>query len=386
MTATIRRPQHDRPAGPPALGVGPSRWKGRPVADEQRDAGKDPAHPLPGQGGMVPDPSLLPDDVLPTDRLNARGRPLPPVRDELRRVPSVRNAANVAGAWAQSFGVVAVACWATTQWAWSALVVWPVAFLLMGRAFVLYSILGHEAAHRLLLSNKRLNDVVGGWLVAYPAFLPLGLYRRSHMAHHRDEFGPEEPDLGFYGRYPITQASMRRKLRRDATGVTGSKNLRGLVGGLRSKLGRPIATRILVAQVGVAAVLVAIGGWGRWWLYPLLWLAPWMTVWKVLNRLRSIGEHGGLMRSDDRRLTTHVVRQTWLARFWMVPYNTGWHLAHHVDSGVPFQRLPQLHDELVSAGWVVPEVEYPSYRALWRALSSRDEGAPPAPASDDAAA
>jgi fatty acid desaturase len=93
-----------------------------------------------------------------------------------------------------------------------------------------------------------------------------------------------------------------------------------------------------------------------------------MSVWRVLNRLRAIAEHGGMTRSDDRRLTTHVVRQTPLARFWLVPYNTGWHLAHHVDPGIPFRRLPALHRELVESGWVTVGLEYPSYRALWRAL------------------
>ena len=31
----------------------------------------------------------------------------------------------------------------------------------------------------------------------------------------------------------------------------------------------------------------------------------------------------------------------------------------------------KLHRELVDSGWVTPEIEYPSYRALWRALGSR---------------
>jgi len=97
---------------------------------------------------------------------------------------------------------------------------------------------------------------------------------------------------------------------------------------------------------------------------------PWMSVWRVINRLRSIGEHGGMMASTDRRLTTHVVRQTWLARFWMVPFKTGWHLAHHVDMGVPMRNLPRLHEELVASGWVVPELEHRSYLALWRRLAS----------------
>jgi fatty acid desaturase len=319
-------------------------------------------------GGMVPSPEHLPA-VLPTDHLNARGRPTGVLRDELRRIPQWRNTANVIALQVQSFGVVALACWATARLGLPvALAVWVVAFLLMGRAFALYAILAHEGAHRLLFRRRIVNDTVGRWLLAYPTFVPFDLYRRSHFAHHRDEFGPDEPDLLLYAGYPIPRDSFRRKLRRDALGISGWKNLRGLLRAFRTPFGRPVATRILVAQVGVAGALVAIGGWGRWWLYPLLWLAPWMTVWRVINRLRSIAEHGGMMRSEDRRATTHVVRQSWLARFWMVPYNTGWHLAHHVDMGVPFQHLPRLHDELVAAGWITGAIEHPSYMALWRSM------------------
>jgi fatty acid desaturase len=318
-----------------------------------------PAH---REGSMVPDAALLPE-VLPTERLQATGMPKPAIRDELRRIPNGHNALNVVSVYLQSFGLLALAAWIDRWW------VWPIAFLLMGRAFGLFAILAHEAAHRLLFSNRRANDTVGRWLLGYPAFVPFDIYRRSHFAHHKDEMGPNEPDLNLYLGYPITRDSMRRKLRRDATGNSGWKNLKGLLGAFTSDTGRPIALRILAAQAVVAVVVTLITG--HWWAYPLLWLLPWMTVWRVLNRLRSIAEHGGMARSKDRRETTHVVRQTWPARFWIVPFNTGWHLAHHVDMGVPFRHLPALHDELVSSGWVTPEITYPSYRALWRALSSR---------------
>jgi fatty acid desaturase len=353
---------------------------GSPSARDS-SAGSPPAHValvdvdalerLPGQGGMVPAARALPL-VLPTDRLNARGMAVAGVREQYRRIHDVRNVANVVSVWLQSFGVIAVACWLTPKLPLlAALGVWLVTFLLMGRAFALYSILGHEAAHRLLFSKKAVNDLVGRWAVAYPAFVPLDVYRRSHFAHHKDEFGPNEPDLNLYNGYPITRASLRRKLTRDARGTSGWKNLQGLLGAFRSASARPVALRILASQVMVLVVLLAIGGWSRWWLYPLLWLAPWMTVWRVLNRLRSIAEHGGMMRSDDRRLTTHVVRQSWLARFWIVPFNTGWHLAHHADMGVPFQDLPRFHRELVASGWVTVELEHRSYVALWRALAAR---------------
>jgi fatty acid desaturase len=312
-------------------------------------------------GSMLPDPSILPE-VLPTDRLLAGGKPVPALRDHLRRIPNGRNVLNVASVWLQSFGLVALATWIDHP------LMWVVTFLLMGRVFALYAILGHEAAHRLLFSNRRANDLVGRWGLAYPAFVPFDLYRRSHFAHHKDEMGPNEPDLNLYLGYPVTRASLRRKLRRDAFGISGWKNLKGLLGAFTSEAGRPIALRILAAQVVVAVLLTLETG--RWWAYPVLWLAPWMTVWRVINRLRAIAEHGGMTRSRDRRLTTHVIHQSWAARFWIVPFNTGYHLAHHVDMGVPFHHLPELHRELVASGWVTDELEYPSYRALWRALSA----------------
>ncbi|MCU0310728.1 MAG: fatty acid desaturase [Acidimicrobiales bacterium] len=317
---------------------------------------------------MVPPPSALPD-VLPTERLTATGMPVPELRAELRRIPTLRNVANVASVWVQSAGLLALACWVTVRVPLVvALAVWAATFVLMGRAFALFSILAHEAAHRLLFARKRWNDAVGRWLLAYPAFVPFDIYRRSHFAHHKDELGPNEPDLNLYLGYPITKASWHRKLRRDALGSSGWKNLKGLLRAVTSPLGRPFALRILGTQA-VLAVALGVAS-GRWWLWPVMWLAPWMTVWRVLNRLRAVAEHGGMEHSSDRRRTTHVVDQHPAARFWIVPFNTGWHLAHHADMGVPFQHLPALHDELVASGWVTPEATFRNYRDLWKTASS----------------
>jgi fatty acid desaturase len=305
---------------------------------------------------LPPEHALEP--LRPTPRLGPDGRPLGTFREQLRRIPDLRNALTVAGVWLQSVGVIAAAVVVDHPAAWLA------AFLLMGRAFALFAILAHESAHRLLFTRKALNDAAGRWLLAYPAFVPLDVYRRVHMAHHRDELGPAEPDTLLYAGYPIERASWRRKLLRDAVGISGWKNLKGLGRGLRNPVTRPVALRI----VGVQALLLgAATAVGRPELYLLLWLAPWLTVWRVLNRLRAVAEHGGMVRSEDRRRTTHVIRQHALARFWMVPYRTGWHLAHHVDPGVPFRNLPVLHRELEAAGYLTDAVTWPSYRSFWRA-------------------
>lgn len=312
-------------------------------------------------GGMVPPASVLPD-VLPTDRLNEMGKPVPEVREPLRRIASWRNVGTVAGLWLTIIALFAGAVWLDHPLGYATL------FVLMGPMFARLAILGHEAAHRLLFRNRTANDLVGRWLLDYPAFVPFDIYRRSHFAHHKEEFGASEPDLPLYTGYPIPKASWRRKLWRDAIGNSGWKNLTPLLRALRTKEGRPFALPILGTQLVLWAAIWALTG--RWWLYPLCWLGPWMTVWRVLNRLRAIAEHGGMEASRDRRRTTHHVRQSWAARFWIVPYRTGWHLAHHVDMGIPWRNLPALHQELVAAGWVTDGYVYPSYRAFWKACAS----------------
>lgn len=307
---------------------------------------------------VVPPAERLPD-VLPCGDLNADGRPTGALRRDLRSIDNLRNALTVVFALGQSVGVVALAL------ALHHPVAWVAAFFLAGRGFALLAILAHEAAHRLLFTNRRANDFVGAYLIGAPAFVPVELYRRGHMAHHREEFGPNEPDLALYSGYPIARDSLRRKLTRDAVGISGWKNLKPLLMALTKKESRPIATRIVAAQLVLFAGF-ALAGYPLAW--PLLWLAPWMTVWRVINRLRSIAEHGGMQKSADRRQTTHHVRQSRLASFWMVPYNTGYHLAHHVDIGVPWRKLPAFHAELARAGYVNDALTYPNYRALWRAL------------------
>ncbi len=310
---------------------------------------------------MVPDQVARPR-VLPTDRLRENGMCRPELRHDLRRIDNVRNALTVGSVWFWVALLIGGAVWIDNPLAYLA------AFVLMGPVYARFAILMHEAAHKLLFTNKRWNDWVGTWLIAYPTWTPISVYRRGHFAHHKEEFGPNEPDIAFYRGYPCDRSALARRLVRDAVGISGWKNFTPLFRALKSKTYRRISLSILGVQAVLWAVLWVTTG--RWWIYPLLWWLPWMTQWRVINRLRAVAEHGGLEANRDRRATTHNVAQGWLARFWFVPYNTGWHLAHHVDMGIPWRNLPKFHAELERAGYVTRELTYPSYRSLWKALAA----------------
>jgi fatty acid desaturase len=311
---------------------------------------------------IVPSADRLPLPVADGQILPS-GRAVPALREDLRRVPSLRNAISVASCFLQMAVVIGGAIWLHNPFSW------VVAFLLMGRAHAQLAALMHEAAHRLLFRHRKANDVVGRWLLGYVGFTNTDGYRRVHMAHHREEFGPEEPDMALYAGYPISKESFRRKLVRDATGQTGWKLLKQQLSAL--KHGDARAKRTVVKIYGVQLLLaVASAAAGYPLVYWLLWFAPYMTVWRVINRLRSVAEHGGLTLSKDRRQTTHSVQQHRLARSVVVPYWIGWHLAHHCDSGIPMRNLPRYHRELVASGYVNDDLEYRSYPALWHALAA----------------
>ena len=306
-------------------------------------------------GGMAPTPAPF----VGSDRLHPDGRPKGAFRDSLRTVPDARNALAASGAVAFPLAVVAAAVVLSHPAAWVA------AFLLMPIAQNRLFILHHEAAHRVLFSNRRLNDLIGINLVGWLTFGTGGHgYRVGHMNHHRDEFGPKEPDFGLYARYPITSASMRRKHRRDLTGVSAFRIIRPRFQRRGQVHHRRLTYRFLAGQ---ALVLAAFWASGHPWLYLLLWVLPWATLYQGLNRIRAIAEHGGMTRSGDRRRTTHHVHQSLAARMVMVPFSVGYHLAHHVDMTVPYRNLPRLHRALVADGYL-GELEWPTYRSLWRAL------------------
>ena len=312
-------------------------------------------------GGMAPTIDSLPR-VIDNPSIGTDGRPVPELRAELRRIPSLLNAWSVLWCYGQNILILAAAVHINH------IATWLIAFLLMGRMHAQFASLMHEAAHRLLFKHRGANDWVGNWLLGFPVITSTPAYSRVHMAHHREEFGPDEPDIPLYANYPITAESFRRKLVRDATGQTGIKLFRNQLRGFRSPDVRVRRTllKMTLVQVIVIAAFFAVG---HPWLYLTMFVLPYFTLWRVINRLRSIAEHGGLRADDDRRIATHSVVQHPIARFYLVPYNIGFHLAHHVDAGVPFRHLPKYHALLRDTRYVDDSYEYPSYGALWKAAS-----------------
>ncbi len=317
-------------------------------------------------GGLAPDPTAIPV-FTGSERLRADGRPRPEFRNELRRIPNLINAGHIVVTLSLPFLLVGLVV-VSAQWnGLLHLAMWGLGFVAMGTWFQRVLTLHHEAAHRLLFSNRRFNDLIGEKLIGWLAFGDGGsAYRIVHSQHHRDEFGEREPDFLLYAQYPIPKASLRRKLLRDAFGISAYKNLRPAFVGLMKRGRRRRAVSYLSGQVFVFGVFWICG---QPWMYLWLWLLPWATYFRVFNRLRALAEHGGMTRSDDRRLTTHNLHQGFWARHVFLSQGVGFHLAHHVDSGIPMSQLKTLHRALEEDGYINEHFTHRSYWSFFRTLA-----------------
>ena len=223
-----------------------------------------------------------------------------------------------------------------------------VAIFVIGGRQLGFAVLMHEAAHRTLFANRRLNDFAGNWLCAHPIWADLASYRNYHLKHHAKNWTAEDPDLGLATKFPVTRASMRRKIVRDLTGRVGWKRVRAVLArdfgpsGSRWKSLRGV----LITNAVLLGILVLAG---RPELY-LVWVVAWFTSNSLVTRIRSIAEHNMVPDPTDELRNTRTTLASWWERLLLAPNRVNFHLEHHLLMTVPFYNLPRLHRLLRDRG------------------------------------
>lgn len=250
----------------------------------------------------------------------------------------------VAGAWTLIFAAGAM------------FVLWPnpltyiLAVMLIGARQLGLAILMHDAAHGALHSNMKVNNWVGEWLCAAPTGARLNAYRDYHLKHHKYTEQPEDPDLGLSAPFPITRASLVRKIVRDLTGQTFFKQRRAqLFSGLqKGQFVNPTTAHFLIFN---ALLLAALTVAGYWWTYFALWIVPMATWLPLVTRLRNIAEHACVKTQDDPFTHARTTLANALERLFIAPYWVHFHGEHHVFMHVPCYRLQGLHNTLMDKGY-----------------------------------
>jgi len=277
--------------------------------------------------------------------------------------------------------------WGVIALAMAFFVAWPnplsfvVAVVIIGGRQLGLAILMHDAAHRALFKNTRLNDSLGAFLCGWPVGASLTLYRPYHLSHHRHTQQKEDPDLILSAPFPISKNSFWRKMRRDILGITGYQRrletLRHEMGTDPSHLQRWLKLarqekHFFFTNLAIFAVTASAG---VWWAYFALWLLPLLTWYQVISRVRNIAEHAVVGDNDDRLRNTRTTLANWGMRMVLAPYWVNYHLEHHLFVFTPCWKLPAAHRMLIEQGFK-PRMELADgyLQVLRKATSKTSDG------------
>ena len=279
---------------------------------------------------------------------------------------SWRGLMHVAGAWAVIFAAGAVFV------AWPNPLTYVLAVTLIGARQLGLAILMHDAAHGALHPNTKVNEWVGEWLCAAPVGTRLESYRNYHLKHHRFTEQPEDPDLGLSAPFPITRASLTRKVIRDLTGQTFFKQRRAqLFGGRKpGEVVNASVSHFLFVNLCLFAIVTFAG---FWWTYPALWIVAMATWLPLVTRLRNIAEHAVVNTQDDPFTHARTTHANIFERLFIAPYWVHYHGEHHVFMHVPCYHLPQAHRLLMAKGYGERMRISPGYASVLKQASSKPE-------------
>jgi fatty acid desaturase len=270
----------------------------------------------------------------------------------------------LAGAWALIFAAGAMFV------AWPNPATYVLAVMLIGARQLGLAILMHDAAHGALHPNRHVNDWVGEWLCAAPTGARLQAYRDYHLKHHKYTEQPEDPDLVLSAPFPITRASLFRKIVRDLSGQTFFKQRRmQLFGNLqKGQIVNPTTAHFLIFN---AILLGALTLAGYWWAFFALWLVPMATWYPLVTRLRNIAEHACVDTQDDPFTHARTTLANAFERLFIAPYWVHFHGEHHVFMHVPCYRLESLHNNLMDKGYWSRMHISPGYVSVLSEASSK---------------
>lgn len=235
------------------------------------------------------------------------------------------------------------------------------------------AVLMHECAHNILFVSKGVNHWVGKWLCGAPILVELDGYRKYHLKHHKLAGTRSDPDYPNYKPYPIKKASWRRKLIRDLLGITGIKNLIGMLMMYAETNEFDLSykpknkTEKLKPRMFIINALrnmwpfflvhfcfvIVLAGFGDLSLY-LLWLVSYLTIFSVILRIRNAAEHASVpdLLSDDPRMNTRTTLAPWWQSWLFCPNGVNYHLEHHISPSVPAYNLRKLHHYLKENGLI----------------------------------
>jgi fatty acid desaturase len=265
-------------------------------------------------------------DLIPRERL-----------DELRTMRSVPNLVKIP----LFVGIMVALTW--FAWVTGSGVGRWCAYLALGYMWMGIVTFMHEATHNTLFRERWAN-----WAFGIASMIPLMVcfvaFKEDHLAHHRHNRSPEDPDAFTMGKRGVIDFVLFYTY--AVAGVLLSFLHFNLLYPFQRFDRKRWAIHVfeMALRVGFAAVLVSWAVANGVLAKTLeVWLVP-ILFFSVFNSARFIAEHYGTPWNQGQLLGTRtIVSNPVNSFFWN---NINWHIGHHLYPTVPWYNLVELHELL----------------------------------------
>ena len=228
----------------------------------------------------------------------------------------------------------------------------------------------HEAAHYSLTRSRRWNDLLGNLLSGIWFALPVDVYRASHTAHHRaaEYFTEADPESVFLA--VDSRRALRRAILVDLVGGTMVVQYRRFQaeraqGGGGGGMGQRLLFALCL--LGLLVVMAMIGRLDVIALY----YGSLITLYPLLNRLRTYGQHARLEPDGTATLAgSHISRTTDCGLIDRIVFTSPrllYHDDHHQYPYLPWRALAAMDEHQGDANHRTTH-RWAMLRAMYRGL------------------
>ncbi|MFW7378876.1 MAG: fatty acid desaturase family protein [Oligoflexus sp.] len=229
----------------------------------------------------------------------------------------------------------------------------PVAMLIIGTRQHALAILMHEGAHGNIIRNRKWNNRIAKWFLAWPIGISFENYKYVHMKHHLHMNEEQDPDWNFLKDWHDLPAPKSFYIKLIAKFLLGYGFIESMKFQRAWHQANPKASYLggeLWINLSLISLLVYglfAGQWTPILYFFSLWVAPLGMVAYPCNVLRAMMEHYSFEgRSPEERsnrlINSRSVAGSLLEKVFLIPHNVGFHLEHHIYDKVPYYNLEKL--------------------------------------------
>jgi len=234
-------------------------------------------------------------------------------------------------------------------------------FFLIGGSQHGFGLVSHEGAHKLLVKNKQINDLIS-YFFSGAIFLPFNTYRERHLIHHRELSTANDTKYFYkkdYGGINFLIEIFKTLLCYDfiikALNVLlfnfSNSSVKNKIKFNSFNFFKDIFAILLINLLIFSLFTIFTSAYH----YLFFWLIPLMTSSVLFSKLRSLVEHQPYKKNSNELKNNNIsfipfmrsVNASFVEKIFFSKFNFHFHSEHHLWPAVSYQHLPKLHQELM---------------------------------------